>query len=53
MDLGLVRIIFDPQTGKAQVKKLRELHTDKLEEREVKYLHEIEQQDAKTDIELF
>ena len=47
------KIIFNPQTGQAQVKKLRDLHTDKLEKREVKYLHEIEQQDAGTDIELF
>ena len=47
------KIIFDPKTGKAQFTKLRELHTDKLEEREVKYLHEIGQHDAKTDIVLF
>jgi chemotaxis protein CheD len=45
--------MFDPQTGKAQVKKMRELHSDKLEKREIKYLHDIEQQDAETDIELF
>ena len=44
--------MFDPQTGKAQVRKC-ELHSDKLEKREIKYLHDIEQQDAETDIELF
>ena len=47
------KVMFDPQTGKAQVKKMRELHSDKLEKREIKYLHDIEQQDAETDIELF
>ncbi|MBD1582013.1 chemoreceptor glutamine deamidase CheD [Pseudoalteromonas sp. S16_S37] len=47
------KVMFHPQTGKAQVKKLREMHNDTIEKREVRYLHDIETQDAKTDIELF
>jgi chemotaxis protein CheD len=47
------KVNFNPQTGKAQVKKLRDMHTDVIEKREVRYLHDIEEQDSKTDIELF
>ncbi|MFC0120013.1 chemoreceptor glutamine deamidase CheD [Pseudoalteromonas xiamenensis] len=47
------KIVFNPQSGKVQVKKLREMHNDTIEKREVRYLHEIEAQDKKTDIELF
>ena len=47
------KIIFNPQTGKVQVKKLREMHSATIEKREVRYLHDIEEQDSKTDIELF
>ncbi|WP_404342067.1 chemoreceptor glutamine deamidase CheD [Pseudoalteromonas mariniglutinosa] len=47
------KVLFDPKTGKVQVKRLRDLHTDHLEKREVKYLHDIEAQNAHTDIELF
>ncbi|MFC3034842.1 chemoreceptor glutamine deamidase CheD [Pseudoalteromonas fenneropenaei] len=47
------KIVFDPQTGKVHVKKLREMHNDTIEKREVRYLHEIEAQDKHTDIELF
>ncbi|BBN82819.1 putative chemoreceptor glutamine deamidase CheD 1 [Pseudoalteromonas sp. A25] len=47
------KVMFHPQTGKAQVKKLREMHNDTIEKREVRYLHDIEAQDAQTDIELF
>ncbi|HCV03157.1 chemoreceptor glutamine deamidase CheD [Pseudoalteromonas sp. MEBiC 03607] len=47
------KVLFNPQTGSAQVKKMRELHSDKLEKREIKYLHDIEHQDAETNIELF
>jgi chemotaxis protein CheD len=47
------KVMFHPQTGKAQVKKLREMHNDTIEKREVRYLHDIEAQDATTDIELF
>ncbi|CCQ12732.1 Chemotaxis protein CheD [Pseudoalteromonas luteoviolacea B = ATCC 29581] len=47
------KIVFDPQNGKVQVKKLREMHNDTIEKREVRYLHEIEAQDKQTNIELF
>ncbi|MDP2634216.1 MAG: chemoreceptor glutamine deamidase CheD [Pseudoalteromonas sp.] len=47
------KVNFNPQTGRAQVKKLREMHSDALEKREVRYLHDIEKQDSNTDIELF
>ena len=47
------KVNFNPQTGKAQVKKLREMHSDALEKREVRYLHDIEKQDSNSDIELF
>lgn len=47
------KVIFNPQTGKAQVKKLRDMHNETIEKREVRYLHDIEEQDSKTDIELF
>jgi chemotaxis protein CheD len=46
-------VVFHPQTGRAQVKKLREMHNDTIERREVRYLHDIEAQDTQTDIELF
>lgn len=47
------KVVFNPQTGKAHVKKLRQMHNDTIEKREVRYLHDIEAQDAKTNIELF
>jgi len=47
------KVLFNPQTGKAQVKKLRGMHSDALEKREIRYLHDIEKQDSQTDIELF
>ncbi|PAJ71862.1 chemotaxis protein CheD [Pseudoalteromonas sp. NBT06-2] len=47
------KVMFYPETGKAQVKKLRSIHNDTIQQRENKYLHEIEVQDAHTDIELF
>jgi chemotaxis protein CheD len=47
------KVLFYPETGKAQVKKLRSMHNDTIQQRENKYLHEIEEQDTHTDIELF
>lgn len=47
------KVLFNPTTGKAQVKKLRSMHNDTIQQREFKYLHEIEEQDTHTDIELF
>ncbi len=47
------KIIFSPETGKVHVKRLRSLHNDTIQKREVRYLHEIERQDTQSDIELF
>lgn len=47
------KVLFNPATGKAHVKKLRSMHNDTIQQREFKYLHEIEEQDTHTDIELF
>lgn len=47
------KVVFNPQSGKAQVKKLRKMHNDTIEKREVKYLHDIEAQEGQTNIELF
>lgn len=47
------KVLFNPTTGKAHVKKLRSMHNDTIKEREYRYLTEIEQQDSHTDIELF
>ena len=47
------KVMFNPTTGKAHFKKLRSMHNDTIQQREFKYLHEIEEKDAQTDIELF
>ncbi|AIY64111.1 chemoreceptor glutamine deamidase CheD [Pseudoalteromonas piratica] len=47
------KVLFNPTSGKAHVKKLRSMHNDTIQQREFKYLHEIEEQDTHTDIELF
>ena len=47
------KIFFHPHTGKVHVKKLKNLHNNTIEKREVKYLQNLQQQDKKTDIELF
>ncbi|MBE0364816.1 chemotaxis protein CheD [Pseudoalteromonas ulvae UL12] len=47
------KVLFNPTTGKAQVKKLRSMHNDTIKEREIRYFSEIEQQKSHTDIELF
>lgn len=53
VDLGLGKFFFHPHTGKVHVKKLKNLHNNTIEKREVKYLQNLQQQDKKTDIELF
>jgi len=55
-DLGDVyprKVIYDPITGKVQVKKLRCLHNDTINRRELGYQHDIEQEPVAGDIELF
>jgi len=55
-DLGDVfprKLIFDPKTGKAMVKKLRKLHNNTIINREKLYQDELQQQPIEGDIELF
>jgi chemotaxis protein CheD len=47
------KVLFNPTTGKALIKRLRSIHNDTIKKREVKYLHEIKANDNHTDIELF
>lgn len=55
-DLGQIyprKINFFPKTGKAMVKRLRSLHNDTIQTREVEYRRQIEQSDASGAVELF
>lgn len=47
------KVMFHPGTGKVQVKKLKTMHNDTIQQREYKYLHDIKKQDQHMDIELF
>lgn len=49
------KIFFHPHTGKVHVKKLKNLHNNTIEKREVRYLQNLKQQDkaTETNIELF
>ncbi len=47
------KVLFHPDTGRAQIKKLRSMHNDTIQQRENRYLHDIEEQNTHTDIELF
>lgn len=47
------KIFFHPHTGKVYMKKLKKLHNDTIERREVRYLKNIKLQETVTDIELF
>jgi len=47
------RVIYDPFTGKAKVKKLRALTSDTIIEREKRYLENIRESSITGDIELF
>lgn len=55
-DLGDIfprKVVYDPMTGKVQVKKLRKAHNDTIAKREKGYMQELEQKPASGDIELF
>ena len=55
-DLGDIfprKIIYDPMTGKVQVKKLRSMHNETIAKREQSYQKEIENKPLSGDIELF
>lgn len=47
------RVIYDPITGKAKVRKLKALKTDGIIERETRYLQNIQESTVTGDIELF
>jgi chemotaxis protein CheD len=55
-DLGDIyprKVIYDPMSGKVQVKKLRNLHNETIVKREKGYLESIKESPAAGDIELF
>ena len=47
------KIFFHPHTGKVHMKKLKNLHNNTIEKREVRYLQNLKKQEVVTDIELF
>lgn len=48
------KVFFHPNSGKAQVKKLKSLHNDTIERREKEYMQNIEVEEKSSgDIELF
>jgi len=47
------KIFFHPNTGKVHMKKLKNLHNNTIEKREVRYLQNLKKQEVVTDIELF
>lgn len=55
-DLGDIyprKVVYDPISGKVQVKKLRKAHNDTIVKRERGYMQELEQTPSAGDIELF
>lgn len=46
-------VVYFPTSGKAQVKRLRSLHTNTIADQEVKYLETIEAKPVSGDVELF
>ena len=55
-DLGDIfprKVVYDPISGKVQVKKLRKMHNDTITQRELGYRKNIEQAPVAGDIELF
>ncbi|MFO7603714.1 MAG: chemoreceptor glutamine deamidase CheD, partial [Gammaproteobacteria bacterium] len=55
-DLGDIfprKVVYDPISGKVQVKKLRKLHNDTITRREMGYRQAIEQAPVAGDIDLF
>lgn len=55
-DLGDIyprKVIYDPISGRVQMKKLRKLHNDTITRRELGYRQDIETQPVAGDIELF
>lgn len=55
-DLGDIfprKVVYDPQTGKVQIKKLRSMHNDTIAKREASYKKELDKKPVSGDIELF
>lgn len=47
------KVMFDPITGRAQVKKLRSMHNDTVQRRERQYVSDVVQGEQESNIELF
>ena len=47
------KVNYDPMTGKVRVKKLRSLYNDTITKRERNYMHDLKQQPAEGEIDLF
>ena len=55
-DLGDIyprKVVYDPYTGKVQVKKLRTMHNDTIVKRETGYMKVLQEEPVSGDIELF
>ena len=47
------KVLFEPLTGRAQVKKLRSMHNDTVQRRERQYVNDVEEHEKESNIELF
>ena len=47
------KVLYDPETGRSWLKRLRSLHNDTIVKRERKYVDEVEHQRVAGDVELF
>lgn len=47
------KVMFNPMTGRAQVKKLRSMHNDTVQRRERQYVSDVVQSETESNIELF
>lgn len=47
------KVMFDPLSGRAQVKKLRSMHNDTVQRRERQYVSNIDKNETESNIELF
>lgn len=47
------KVMFDPLTGRAQVKKLRSMHNDTVQRRESQYVKDVVKHETESNIELF
>jgi chemotaxis protein CheD len=55
-DLGDIyprKVVYEPKTGKVQVKKLRKIHNDTIAQREQSYRSKLDQKPLSGEIELF